>query len=304
MTALSKSLVGIIVALGAFSAVPARAQIVSVLDEHGQRVYINVAAPQPAAHAIASKSPIAPSDALKPNGSAAVKPVVPADNLITRNAQTFASSRPSEHNSGQALSPARLEELVQTTAARHSVDPALVRAVMETESGGNPGAVSRKGAVGLMQLMPETAMELGVKNIFSPQDNLEAGVRYLRTLLERYNGDLDKSLAAYNAGAGAVDRAGGIPRNAETRQYVGKVKSNYLASDQARLTPVSLKPVLATRASGLPAPAVAASTMKDPAAAAKPETEAKTAPVKVVQSPAHQIYRTTDSQGRLVWANE
>ena len=110
---------------------------------------------------------------------------------------------------------------MQSTAARHGVDANLVRAVIETESGGNPNAVSHKGAVGLMQLMPTTALELGVKNMYSAEQNLEAGVRYLHTLLDRYAGDLDKALAAYNAGAGAVDRArrrAEISRDARLRQ--------------------------------------------------------------------------------------
>ena len=132
------------------------------------------------------------------------------------------------------LSSARLEELVQSTAARHGVDANLVRAVIQTESGGNPGAVSRKGAVGLMQLMPTTALELGVKNMYSAEQNLEAGVRYLHTLLDRYAGDLDKALAAYNAGAGAVDRAGGVPKYRETRDYVKKVTNNYFAADAGK----------------------------------------------------------------------
>ncbi len=113
------------------------------------------------------------------------------------------------------------------TADRHHVDPALVRAVVHTESGGNPGGSLVEGRDGLMQLMPETAHAMGVTNVFSPQDNLDGGVRYLRTLLERYNGDLDKSLAAYNAGTGAVDRAGGVPHYRQTQDYVRKVTNSY-----------------------------------------------------------------------------
>src|ERR1700724_2942283 len=84
---------------------------------------------------------------------------------------------------------------------RHRVDPALVKAVISTESGWNPQAVSRKGAVGLMQLIPETAQRFGVGNPYDPAQNVEAGTTYLKTLLDRYDGDLNKSLAAYNAGA-------------------------------------------------------------------------------------------------------
>ena len=103
------------------------------------------------------------------------------------------------------------EKLVREAAERHSVDPALVRAVIETESNWNAGAVSRKGAVGLMQLIPTTAQRFGVNDLYSPQQNVDAGVKYLKTLLQRYNGNLDLALAAYNAGEGAVDRAHGVP---------------------------------------------------------------------------------------------
>ena len=112
----------------------------------------------------------------------------------------------------------KIEQMIREVSARYRVDPALVRAVMQTESNWNSSAVSRKGALGLMQLVPGTAQQLGVNNAFDPKQNLDGGVRYLHMLLERYNGDLDKALAAYNAGPGAVDRAGGIPRYRETRE--------------------------------------------------------------------------------------
>ena len=117
------------------------------------------------------------------------------------------------------------EALVKEAAERHRIDPALIRAVIQTESGWNAGAVSRKGAVGLMQLVPTTAQRFGVKDMFSPKQNVDAGVRYLKTLLERYNGNLELALAAYNAGEGAVDRARGVPSFRETRNYVQRVQS-------------------------------------------------------------------------------
>src|SRR5208337_987411 len=120
-----------------------------------------------------------------------------------------------------------VEKLVREAAERHHVDPALVRAVIETESNWNPAAISRKGALGLMQLIPTTAQRFGVNDAFSPKQNVDAGVKYLKTLLERYNGNLDLALAAYNAGEGAVDRAHGIPAYRETRNYVQKVQSAY-----------------------------------------------------------------------------
>ena len=121
----------------------------------------------------------------------------------------------------------RIAEMVREVSKRYSVDPVLIHAVIETESNWNPTAVSSRGASGLMQLIPGTAQQMGVTNVFDPKQNIDGGVHYLRTLLERYNGDLDKALAAYNAGPGAVDRAGGIPRYRETQDYVRKVTNSY-----------------------------------------------------------------------------
>jgi hypothetical protein len=128
-----------------------------------------------------------------------------------------------------------VEKMVREAAERHHVDPALVRAVIETESNWNPEAVSRKGALGLMQLIPTTAQRFGVNDVFNPKQNVDAGVRYLRTLLERYNGNLDLALAAYNAGEGAVDRAHGIPSYRETRNYVQRVQDAYFRPGSGRL---------------------------------------------------------------------
>ena len=134
------------------------------------------------------------------------------------------------------------EKLVREAAERHSVDPALVRAVIETESNWNPSAVSRRGAVGLMQLIPTTAQRFGVNDLYSPQQNVDAGVKYLKTLLERYNGNLDLALAAYNAGEGAVDRAHGVPSFRETRDYVQRVQSAYFRPGSGRLDGAFINP--------------------------------------------------------------
>jgi soluble lytic murein transglycosylase-like protein len=134
------------------------------------------------------------------------------------------------------------ERLVREAAERHHIDPALVRAVIETESGWNPTAKSRKGALGLMQLIPTTAVRFGVNDAFSPQQNVDAGVRYLKTLLQRYNGNLDLALAAYNAGEGAVDRAHGIPAFRETRDYVQKVQNAYFRPGSGRMEGVWSNP--------------------------------------------------------------
>jgi soluble lytic murein transglycosylase-like protein len=252
---------------------PASAQIVSVLDEHGQRVYINTA-PVPPRVTATAKNSTASSNATKAD--------VSASGLSGGSATNSASNK---------LSSARLEELVQSTAARHGVDANLVRAVIETESGGNPSAVSRKGAVGLMQLMPTTALELGVKNMYNASENLEAGVRYLHTLLDRYGNDLDKALAAYNAGAGAVDRAGGVPKYRETRDYVKKVTNNYFAADAGK--PMGTAGVPHSGLTG-----AASSTL-----ATKGTVSATPKAPVVVPPPAHKIYQTTDAQGHIVWVN-
>lgn len=116
-----------------------------------------------------------------------------------------------------------LAALIVAAARRHHLDPELVRAVVSVESGFRPDAVSPKGAQGLMQLMPATARSLGVKDAFDPADNVDGGVRHLRALIDRYDGDVKRALAAYNAGEGAVARHGGIPPYPETRAYVSKV---------------------------------------------------------------------------------
>jgi soluble lytic murein transglycosylase-like protein len=135
-----------------------------------------------------------------------------------------------------------VEKLVREAADRHRVDPALIRAVIQTESNWNPAAYSNRGAGGLMQLIPTTARRFGVNDVFNPQQNIDGGVHYLKTLLDRYNGNLDMALAAYNAGEGAVDRAHGIPAFRETRNYVQKVQNAYFQPGSGRLTDTWLRP--------------------------------------------------------------
>jgi len=118
-------------------------------------------------------------------------------------------------------------QIVAEASAEHGVDSDFIRSVIRQESAGNASAVSRTGARGLMQLMPGTAEKLGVKDSFSPEQNVQGGAQYLRELLERYDGDATKALAAYNAGPAAVDKYKGIPPYRETRQYVSRVVHDY-----------------------------------------------------------------------------
>ncbi len=136
--------------------------------------------------------------------------------------------------SGQARTAAKpnlgssdLNRVILRSANRHQVDPDLVRAVVRVESNFNPNAVSPRGAQGLMQLIPATAERFGVRNPFDPVDNIEGGVRYLKFLLERFRGDLELTLAAYNAGENAVSRYNGVPPFRETRDYLLKISRIY-----------------------------------------------------------------------------
>lgn len=117
--------------------------------------------------------------------------------------------------------------IIDKKAKEHEIDPTLVTAVIRAESNGNPYAVSRKGAMGLMQLMPITASELQVRNPFNPEDNIDGGTRYLRYLIEKFDGNLTLALAAYNAGPKTVEKYGSVPPISETKQYVKKVLSLY-----------------------------------------------------------------------------
>ena len=128
---------------------------------------------------------------------------------------------------------AEIDAAVDRAAQRHSVDPNLVRALIKVESNFNPNAVSRKGAMGLMQLMPQTARELHLTNPFDPEQNVDAGVRHLKHLMESFGGNVKLSLAAYNAGAGAVARSSGIPPFSETRNYVKRITQLYNGGDSS-----------------------------------------------------------------------
>ena len=126
-----------------------------------------------------------------------------------------------------APSSTSVGDIVNSAGNRHQIDPDFLNSVIRAESNFNPGAVSPKGAQGLMQLMPGTASKLGVKNSFEPADNIDGGARYMRELLDLYNGDAAKALAAYNAGPHRVQQYGGVPPYRETHSYVARVIRDY-----------------------------------------------------------------------------
>jgi soluble lytic murein transglycosylase-like protein len=176
-------------------AVPAQADIYAWRDEHGRLVL--------------SKQPAPPGVAVRTFA------VHGNDGLRTTRAE--GAAMPLER---------RLHAAVADHAARHALDPDLVRAVIRVESGWNPRAVSRKGAMGLMQLMPATAAEYGVADPFNPTENIRAGVAYLRRLIDRFDGRTELALAAYNAGPGAVEKYHRtVPPYRETRTYVQRIVS-------------------------------------------------------------------------------
>jgi soluble lytic murein transglycosylase-like protein len=208
----------------------AQAQIAKVPSDDGRILFVN-AEPAPALKISSRRSfkPVAPSAALS---------AAPSPKLSSFGQDIYLPSETSiltgKNRPAMSLDRDGAEKLVREAAERHRVDPALIRAVIQTESNWNPSAISRKGAVGLMQLIPTTAQRFGVNDMYSPQQNVDAGVRYLKTLLERYNGNMELALAAYNAGEGAVDRAHGVPSFRETRNYVQRVQSAYYRPGSGR----------------------------------------------------------------------
>jgi membrane-bound lytic murein transglycosylase B len=214
---------------------------IAATDDHGRTVYVNdfVAVkphpvePETPKHALmywSSKEnrwkPVPPANAasMKAARSAAEE----VNQYIGRESRQAANARIVAANAhGATTNSVDIDAAIEEAAARHNVDPNLVRAVVKVESNFNPNAVSRKGAMGLMQLMPSTARQLNVKDPFDPEQNVDAGVRQLKRLLENYGGDIKLTLAAYNAGAGAVARSSGVPHYAETQNYVRRITNLY-----------------------------------------------------------------------------
>jgi Transglycosylase SLT domain len=244
------SLTAISVLSTLFSTMPALAQsgaahsgarsgaITSTSDESGRKIYVNedkVSGDLPSSASRAEASTRSRSPLVYWSVTEHRFKPVPTSGAVMRAARTAASEvntyldgrTQTQQTLNRAFTAQDIDAAIDRAAARHNVDPSLVRSVVKVESNFNPNAVSRKGAMGLMQLMPSTARSLNVSNPFDPQQNVDAGVRHLRRLLDSYGGDVRLSLAAYNAGSGAVARSAGVPHFRETQNYVRRITNLY-----------------------------------------------------------------------------
>jgi len=185
------------------------------------------------------ETPVAPEPAAVAPPTAANEPVP----VASQTTLAAAASSPVP----KATQAIDLDAVVREASSKNRLDPDFVSSVIRAESNFKPRAVSKKGAQGLMQLMPKTARELKVKNPFDPQQNVDAGVRHLKYLLENYNGDVNLTLAAYNAGEGAVRRSAGVPHYSETQDYVRKITHLYYGGFDLSQTGISRDPVKVQR---------------------------------------------------------
>jgi soluble lytic murein transglycosylase-like protein len=190
--------------LAGFAPSSARADIYQFVDENGVVHFTNVSGSR-------VKKPAKVYTESRRSGTVAA-------------AQVPSSDKPVPRDEGV---PVSYVNIINSACGKHGVDPSLVHAIVKVESDFNPYAVSRKGAMGLMQLMPETASNMKVRNSFSPDENIEGGVKYLRYLLDRYEGNISLALAAYNSGETAVKKWGTIPPFKETQDYVRKIMQIY-----------------------------------------------------------------------------
>jgi len=133
-------------------------------------------------------------------------------------------------------SGADFDPIIRQKSIKYDIEPSIIRALISAESNWDVHAVSEKGAIGLMQLMPDTARDMEIKNPFDPEQNIEGGTRYLRILLDRFKGNMELAVAAYNAGPRAVEKSGGIPSFSETRKFVRNVISSYRKKIDSRQT--------------------------------------------------------------------
>jgi hypothetical protein len=228
------------------------AQNITTREENGRKIYVNEDVPTVAIRGRAVPAVRVVNYVYWSNKEHRWKPVpAPSPNILNAaryaaaEVENFVSAQPAGPKAsatkidpnyrrlarGRVVTSEAIDQAIEEAATKHNVDPNLVRAVVKVESNFDPTAVSRKGAMGLMQLMPSTARELNVSNPFDPEQNVDAGVRHLKRLLERFNGNVGLSLAAYNAGQGAVQRSGGVPPFAETRNYVRRITTLYGKGD-------------------------------------------------------------------------
>jgi hypothetical protein len=207
------------------------AAIATTTDQFGRKIFVNDESP--ARSAVAEPSSPLPGLSYWSSTEHRWKSV-PTNGAAIRAARS-AASEVNHYLDGSArftrsnrvFTEQEIDTAIVQSALRHNVDANLVRSVVKVESNYNPNAVSRKGAMGLMQLMPGTARSLNVTNPFDPAQNVDAGVRHLKRLLESYGGNVQLSLAAYNAGSAAVARSAGVPHFAETQNYVRRITNLY-----------------------------------------------------------------------------